>query len=270
MTGAGSLAKALVSRRWLWVTLVVLALMAVLARLGFWQLDRLEQRRAENALLIQALESEPIDLNARMADYAGISPAEVPESLANRDVVMVGEFDYEHQYILKLQNWQGRAGVHLITPFVPNGSDTGVLVDRGWIPDSDYQAAQLYDDATGVQTVEGYIALTETISRLANDEVAATNDPANGLFRVDVASLQKVSPHELAPFYVKLAAANGTLQPETLPVPVPKEVDLSEGPHLDYALQWFVFSVGLGIAYVVFVRRSLARDERQEPRIDMD
>ena len=36
-----------------------------------------------------------------------------------------------------------------------------------------------------------------------------------------------------------------------------KEIDLSEGPHLSYAMQWFIFSLGLGIGYVVFVRRSL-------------
>ena len=50
----GELGRTLFSRRWWWVTLIVLVLMAVFARLGFWQLDRLEQRRAANAQLIAA------------------------------------------------------------------------------------------------------------------------------------------------------------------------------------------------------------------------
>ena len=45
----GELGRALISRQWWWVTLVVLALMALFARLGIWQLDRLEQRQAANA-----------------------------------------------------------------------------------------------------------------------------------------------------------------------------------------------------------------------------
>lgn len=259
MTSVGLLARALVSRRWLWVTLVVLILMGVLVRLGFWQLDRLEQRRAANALLIAALESAPIDLNAEMEDFVEMTPGSAPESLANRDIIMTGEFDYNHQRILKLQNWDGRAGVHLITPLVLDGSDVGVLVDRGWIPDSEYEAGNLFDADAGIQTVEGYIALTETISRLANSEAGTTNTPGIELFRIDIAAVQGDLPYALAPFYVKQSLAGGTAQPGGLPIPVPKEIDLSEGPHLDYALQWFVFSIGLGIAYVIFVRRSLRR-----------
>ena len=82
MARAGEVARALVSRRWLWVTLTVLAMMALLARLGIWQLDRLEQRRAANAQLLEAIESAPIDLNAEFRSYADLTPATVPAVLA--------------------------------------------------------------------------------------------------------------------------------------------------------------------------------------------
>ena len=68
MKRAGRVARELISRRWLWITLVVLALMTLLARLGFWQLDRLEQRRTANAQLMAALESAPIALNDQIGD----------------------------------------------------------------------------------------------------------------------------------------------------------------------------------------------------------
>ncbi len=52
--------KTLFGRKWWWVTLLVLALMALLARLGVWQFDRLDQRRAENVVLAAALNAPPM------------------------------------------------------------------------------------------------------------------------------------------------------------------------------------------------------------------
>ncbi len=58
----GRLLAELFSRQWWWVTLLIVAAMMVLARLGFWQLDRLQQRRAANAVLSATLAASPLDL----------------------------------------------------------------------------------------------------------------------------------------------------------------------------------------------------------------
>lgn len=262
MSGAASraetLVKALFSRRWWWVTLLVLALMTVLARLGFWQLDRLAERRAANVHLAAALASAPIPLNAQVADYATLAPEAVGEELANRDVRVIGSYDFSEQRILKLQNWNGRPGVHLVTPLVLDGGDAGnpaaILVDRGWIPDAEYAAGQMFDDPEEPSTVEGYIALTETLSRRTAESVVPVS-PENEIFRVDIASLQAEMPYSLVPFYIMAAPPAG--QDDTLPLEIAKEIDLSEGPHLGYAVQWFIFALGLGAGYVVYVNHSL-------------
>jgi surfeit locus 1 family protein len=254
MTRAGEIGRALVGRHWRFVTIMVLALMALLAWLGFWQLDRLSQRRAANAQLLAALESSPIDLNNEISAYADVAAADVAPDLANRDVLMTGSFDFANQRILKLQNWQGQPGVHLITPFLLDGSEVAVLVDRGWIPDAEYQAGNTFDESSGSPTVDGYIALTETISRRTADAVVPVS-PGAELFRVDIAAVQEEMPYALAPFFVKQAPLDGV--PVSLPVRIPKEVDLSEGPHLSYAIQWFIFSLGLGIGYLFYVNRWL-------------
>lgn len=254
-------ARALVGRRWWWVTLIVVATMIGLARLGIWQLDRLAERRQANAQLLAALESAAIDLNTDIDNFITVAPGDVATDLANRDVTMTGAYDFANQRILKLQNWEGRAGVHLITPFVLEGSDVAVLVDRGWIPDAEYEAGNLFTAAEGRQTVTGYVALTETISRRTAEAVVPAS-PGDELFRVDIAALAGEMAYRLAPFFIKEAPPiDGSVQ---LPILVPKEVDLSEGPHLNYAMQWFIFSLGLGIGYVVFVRHSL-RQEKDSP-----
>ena len=73
-----------------YATLIVLLIMLVLARLGFWQLDRLQQRRASNLILAATLAKAPLDL------ANDVLPQDVT-SLKNRQVLTTGEFDFDHQ-----------------------------------------------------------------------------------------------------------------------------------------------------------------------------
>ncbi len=239
--------KALFSRRWLLPTIVVLAGMALLARLGFWQLDRLEQRRAANAQLVTVLEGDPLHLPQDA----------IPEDeayLLNRDVVVTGTFDFANEGLHILQMWEGRSGVHLITPLVIEGGETAVLVDRGWIPDAEVENVAAYAEPTGQVTVNGYVALSETISRqAASDGNSGRAD--NEWYRVDVAAIEAQMPYDLYPFFIVQLPTDELNQ--TLPYAQPREIDLSEGSHLSYAVQWFIFSGLLGIIYVTLVRRRL-------------
>ena len=55
--------KKLLSRRYIFYTLLVIAAMAVMARLGVWQLDRRQQRLAHNADLVAKLDATPLSMN---------------------------------------------------------------------------------------------------------------------------------------------------------------------------------------------------------------
>ncbi len=239
------LLRALFTRRWWWATLLVVVMMGVMARLGFWQLDRLQERREANAALAVSLAATPLDV-------AGELPQDV-ESLKDRLAVASGTFDFEQQLVLLVQNWQSSSGVHLITPLVLPGGDTAVLVDRGWIPDDQVnpQGLARYEVA-GPTTVEGPIALSQVISRNPN---AAPEDPQSEWYRVDVAAIQQQLPYQLLPFYI----IQGPESRDTLPYRSLPPVDLSEGPHLSYAFQWFIFSVGLGVGYLALVHKTLQK-----------
>lgn len=246
------LLKSLVSRRWIGATLAVLLGMALLVRLGFWQLDRLEQRRAQNAQLGAVLEGAPLQLPTD----------ELPASTAeweNRLVTVSGTYDYAHEGRLILQSWGGRNGVHLITPLLIDGSNTAVLVDRGWIPDDEATPDKLaaYQTQTTV-SVAGYIALTQTLRR--QPETAVTGAE---WYRVDVAAIAAQLPYDVYPFYIIESPAAGGDQ--ALPYRAERQIDLSEGPHLSYAIQWFIFATTLGVIYLVLVaRRSQANEVANE------
>jgi surfeit locus 1 family protein len=250
------LLKAIFSRRWIVATLVVLLGMALMLRLSVWQFDRLEERRVANAALTAVLNSSPLTLTEPL-------PTDVAE-WKDRQVAAEGEFDHEHQVTLLVQSWQGRAGVHLITPFVLDGLDTAsqkplraVLVDRGWAPQTDVDNGNLaiYDE-TGPVRLTGVVALSQPLSRYGNPELEAEG-PQTAVYRIDVSRLQEQMPYQLLPFYVIQAPPPaGNTAPPLRELP---EVDLSEGPHLSYALQWILFTFILGGGYLIFVRRSLQK-----------
>lgn len=260
MSHLAELGRALVSRRWWWVTLIVIGLMIMLARLGIWQLDRLAERRAANAALVAALNSPPIDLNMEAVRLAG--EATVSDTLANRDVIARGEYDWDNQLVLKLQTYDSFSGVHLITPLRLAGTDLAVLVDRGWIPDSEVAAGNWAAYQTsGPAEVEGYVALTEKLRRQPSAVSAPLGD-LKEIYRVDVAAIQPDLPYTLLPFYVKGSPpADG--QQDAPPLLTSRDIDLTEGPHQGYALQWFTFSIGLGVAYLIFVNRQLTIDKER-------
>lgn len=249
------LLKAIFSRKWIGPTVVVLLGMALMVRLSIWQFDRLAERRAANAVLMATLASESIVLT-------GEPITDDVAQLKDRQVVAEGEFDLENQVVLLVQSWQGRAGVHLIAPLVIAGTDTAnpkplraILVDRGWIPQTDVDNGNLaiYDE-TGPVRLTGVVALSQPLSRYGNPELEAAGRQT-AVYRIDVPRLQEQMPYDLLPFYIIQAPppAGNTIPPlRELP-----EVDLSEGSHLSYALQWLLFTCILGGGYLIFVYRSL-------------
>jgi surfeit locus 1 family protein len=251
------LLRTLFSRKWWWVTLLVLLLMGLLARLGFWQLDRLAQRRVENVALAAALNSPPVPLTD--LDFSGDL-----DELKDREVIAEGVYDLENQLALIVQSWGGSPGIHLIAPLLLDDGETAVLVDRGWIPDEETDPAfwSQYDE-TGPVSIDGYIAKSQIISRGTAE--SAPSGPRQQWYRVDVAAIQPQMPYTLLPIYViQSPPPEGNVEP---PFNQPRTVEISEGNHLSYAFQWFIFSLGLGIGYVVYINKRISDSLRADARM---
>src|SRR5512143_3715950 len=102
---------------------LTLALALGFVRLGIWQLTRLRERRAGNAIALAARALPPLDL-----DDPGALAAIAPEALDNRRVRATGRYDHAAEIVLRGQSEQGVAGVRIVTPLRLLRGDTAVLV----------------------------------------------------------------------------------------------------------------------------------------------
>lgn len=236
-----NLLRHLFNKRYRLTTLLVILACGVMIRLGFWQLDRLAQRQAFNAEIRQKLNAPPLPLN-------GKTPVENPEALKFRSATVRGSFDHTQEVALLGQSWQGRAGLHLITPLVIEGSQQAVLVDRGWLPIDASEPEAWRDFATtGPVEITGAIQLSQP-----RPHAPPWQKPELKIFRVDIDRLQHQISYPLLPLVIVQAPKPGQTE---LPYRSKPDVNLTNGPHLSYAIQWFSFTLILAIGYTGFVRQ---------------
>lgn len=231
-------------------TLVTLALLVLLLNLGFWQLERAEQKRAMLSAHDTRTALAPVALNR--LDVSD------PQNRYRR-IYTRGVYDNRQQIFLDNQVHQGQPGYHVYTPFLPDGADAAILVNRGWVPWGETRA-RLPD----ISLENPAVTLNGRIDQPANpgirlgDALAQTGWP-------------KVVPYiEYSPLSEQLGyplATTVILLDADQPQGFRREWQLDFagfGPerHIGYAVQWFALSVTLLVLYGVFgwQRRSVNGD----------
>lgn len=217
------------------VLFLVLALVVagICVRLGFWQRDRLHQRRTANAAQAAARELPPVVLNgATMA--AGLSAA----GTANRRVIALGRYDHGRDMLIRNRAYQERPGVYVITPLLLAGSDTAVLVNRGFLPSPDGLTAPAVDSLLepGDQRVVGLA--------FALVQEKGGGEPLERGGRVSWRALDSSALHARLPYPILDVVI--LQSPDSALPAFPRRVQprpLDDGPHLSYMLQWFGFAV---------------------------
>ncbi len=240
------LLRKMLDRRWLPATLLVLFGTALCVRLGIWQLDRLDQRRAFNAQFESMRALPALDLNRDKIESIG--------EMEWRAVEVNGTYDFENQVAIRNQVHGDQYGYHLMTPLLFDGE--AVLVDRGWIPADGNSAPsdwRKYNEV-GEVNVSGQIRLEQ--SKPAFGGVADAL-PENGARleiwnNADVARIASQLPYPVLPVYIQPDANAADTAP---PIPFQPEIELTEGSHFGYALQWFTFATILFVGYPFYLRR---------------
>jgi cytochrome oxidase assembly protein ShyY1 len=199
--------------------------------LGVWQLDRLEQRRAFNASVERGLKLAPQPLERLIPP--GAEPD--PDSLSYRRAEVQGIYDDDREVVLFGRSLDGTPGNHVLTPLVTQDG-RALIVDRGWVP------LHLGRPPIGEAVPpSGTVRVTGVLFPPEEQSPSSGSTEAVASFtKIDLGRLGRQLPYPVHPVYLWLRSQDPS-QPGALPRPVPLP-ELTEGPHLSYAVQWFIFS----------------------------
>lgn len=216
------------------VTFLALALVLALlfVRLGVWQLARLEERREVNARVLTQLERPVVPFTELQGDTSF------------RRASVSGSPDYEHEILHIGRTRNGSPGVHIFTPVRVAGSDTAVLVNRGWVYAPDAATADLS------RWREQRLSFSGFVMQLSRDPVGGAR-PSGARVRVlALSAIQPLLPYPVAGTYLVAEDSAGAAAPVRVGRP-----PLDDGPHLSYAIQWFCFAaIAIGGAIIVAIR----------------
>ena len=217
---------------------------SVCVRLGLWQLDRLEQRRAQNAIVAARGAAAPLTVAALRGQDTSVTHW--------RRVRVDAVADYARELVHATRSQNGSPGVHLLTPVRPlDGSwgDTAILVLRGYLYAADGRTVN-FEQARETDTLHFETVLTSFPPIKAGQARMQSSPRAMRLLNPD--TIGTLIGRPVAPF-VLLALGDTIMKDITRPTRVPPPT-LDEGPHLSYALQWFSFATVFVVGFVAFAR----------------
>lgn len=213
-------------------TVLAIALIGLCLWASHWQYERGVARHHRNFLIASHVALAPTTLDAIGKDVAAAEW---------RSVKISGTFNATHQILLRNQYSQGAYGFDLLTLFTDTSNRT-FWVDRGWIAPGKSATATPDLPVTSSQpvTIVGRIRLDQSL-------------PQGSFFAVSPGSknlIQKWNAQgkvaiKTENFYIDLLSSSNSEMNPAVPVELP---ELTDGPHMAYALQWLFFAglVGYG------------------------
>ncbi|QBF45885.1 SURF1 family cytochrome oxidase biogenesis protein [Janibacter limosus] len=236
--------------RWLGWFAVALVVSIAFVWLGQWQWGRYEDKAARADRIDSHYTATPVPVTEVLSD----SPAPVTDEWTR--VTATGEYLADEQLLVRNRPLDGAYGYEVLVPLRLTGGQV-LLVDRGWVDNSPKGAD-----------------VAPEVPPAPEGEVTAT-----GWVRLGEKSLgRRMQPGQLASINLQEAAAEVdgqllggylSLQSEdpTVPRPAPLEVpDTGTGPHMAYAVQWWLAIPAFWIFLVMALRREVQDGSERSPR----
>lgn len=235
-------------------------LVALGIALGNWQTGRAEQKMALQARLAVRAAEPPLALGPAITP---LGPLEF------RRVTVTGEFVSGWPVFLDNRPMAGRTGFYLLMPFKIAGSDTHVLVARGWLARDKAEHGKLpsYTTPAGTVTVEGIVTANPGhVMQLGTPTPLA---PKAIVQNVEVAEFAQASGLKLQPFFVQQTGSRQTGSRQTGPRQ-PGEALVRDWPqpetgidkHRGYAFQWYGLAVMAFLFFVITgIRSGIKHDD---------
>lgn len=207
-----------------------------LLSLGFWQLDRAEQKRAIIKHYRDDKGGAVIRLDADMKSASG---------LEYQRASSIGRYESDHQLLLDNRTHEGQAGYQVLTPFILRNSEAAVLVNRGWLPlgNNRDQLPDIDVDETQ-RTVVGRIKIPSAEVFMLGEEEPRQRWPYR-IQRIQLQALSEELRRTLLPFVLLLdnEEPDGYLR-DWQPL-----VGFGPERNVGYAVQWFGLATALLIIY---------------------
>ena len=215
------------------LSVILITLAAVFLRLGLWQLDR----KAEKTALFERFGNAP---------EMGIESAlESGEEFARVDAF--GHYDPTRHVLLDNRIWNGRAGVHVLTPFrLADGR--WLLVNRGWLPLApDRRSLPEVPTDTDAHTLRGRLVAYQTGGpRLGEADVLEQDRWPQLVTYLDLATVGTALGEPLQPWIIQLdehdASGFGDRQWSA--------AVMEPSVHGAYAVQWLALCVAALVIWV--------------------
>jgi surfeit locus 1 family protein len=211
-------------------SLIALALIVLCFIAAQWQYNRGVDRHQRNFLIEENIAAPKISLENAAGDLT---------KNEWRTVTTQGVFDASQTILLRNRYFEGKYGFEFLTLFTSSKSEK-FWVDRGWIvAGKDALTAPVIPNTpTGTVEITGRLRLDTSLPRGSFFAIPASG---SGLISKWNAQSEVVTEG----FYLDLLNGSTT---ELTPKVSAQLPELSDGPHMAYALQWIFFAglVGYG------------------------
>ncbi len=210
---------------------LIIATLALLITLGFWQLDRADEKRA--------IEDQVANANANIAEL--ITDVDLLSEKEYYHVHLQGSYVGDKQFIYDNQIVDQISGYYVLTPFVLKGDSRAILINRGFIPWNG-RRDQIADIDIGAKIAEVKVQISKPVKRMELKASEITQDFPVLVQALDVDEMSAIASLDFANIV-------GLLGPESENGFV-RKWDPYTGSierHIGYAIQWFLMALVLSI-----------------------
>nr|WP_189957210.1 SURF1 family protein [Streptomyces alanosinicus] len=244
----------LLTRQWVILTIVAIALIPTMIRLGFWQKHRYEERTARNDLVSSALHAEPVPVERLTSPGHAVTRTE-----KYRTVTATGTFDTAKEEVVRRRtNSDDEVGFHVLTPFALTDGKV-VLVNRGWIPANGVQTAfpRIPAPPAGRTTLTGRLMADETTAASGIKNVKGLPDRQIMLINSEEEA-HRLGARVLGGYVEQTAPTARSGSPEQISDPGSEDAPLNYA----YMIQWWLFAAAVPVGWWFLVRREI-RDQEE-------
>ncbi len=203
--------------------------------LGFWQLQRAEEKREIGAIWQQRQGLAAVPLLQLDGDAA---------ALTQRRVWLEGRFLHNRDFLLDNKIQGGQYGYEVLSPFrLPDG--LVVLVNRGWIAGDSSRRSLPRIPPTEAARVEGTVYVSPGQPYRLGEETLSAAWPQQ-MLSLDMPWVEQTLGEPIYPYTVRLNADSQAALQVHWPV-----VNVSPEKHTGYAVQWFSMAAALLLIYLI-------------------